>query len=67
MRRQEEIGAMEAGLMFIALWGAIIKTKSTDNILSRKTKVDAQTMPRMCAFMTMSFCSHRSSDLPILA
>lgn len=47
LRRQEEIEAMEAGLMFIALWGAIIKTKSTYNILNRKRKADAETMPRM--------------------
>lgn len=33
---------MEAGLLFIALWGAIIKTKSTDNIMNRKRKADAE-------------------------
>lgn len=67
LRRQEEIVARDAGLVFIALWGAIIKTKNTDNILNRKGKADAETMPRTCASMVVSFCSHRNSELPTLA
>lgn len=57
---------MYAELVFIALWGAIIKTKSTDNILNRKKKVNAETIPRMCASLPMSLCSYRNSELPTL-
>lgn len=67
MRIQEEIVAVDAGFVFVALWGAISKTKSTENILNRKRKADAETMPRMCASTAVSFCSHRNSEIPTLA